>query len=452
MVRGMPGACSARGIWRQGNQALRQCVLPFDSVSSTPLSARSPSLSRMFNVTPDFNTDVNVHQHRIELRKVREKKIEEIRGRTSASLIPDSMRHVEEDEDHKTTARNLKELGQQRLTMEERKNRRRALDNLGVPSFDKFLADRNVSLKKSEVEILQLNIGLYCNQACNHCHVESSPKRKEMMSKEVAKRCIELLDKSPSIKTIDLTGGAPELNDQFRFLVSEASARNKEIIDRCNLTVLTEPGQEDLVDFLVKHKVRVIASLPCYSLKNVDTQRGSGVFEKSIHGLMKLNQAGYGAEGSGLVLDLIYNPLGGFLPPEQKALEEKYKTELSTHFGIVFNSLFTLSNMPIKRFADFLYRRGELQEYMDLLVRNFNLATVDGLMCTNLVSVGYDGKMYDCDFNQQLALGMKVNKLSSPTVFDVQSLEELRGLAVVADSHCFGCTAGNGSSCQGATA
>ena len=226
-----------RGIWRQGNQALLQCVLPFDSVSSPPLSARSPSLSRMFNVTPDFNTDVNVHQHRIELRKVREKKIEEIKRRTSVSLIPESMRHVEEDEDHKTTARNLKELGQQRLTMEERKNRRRALDNLGVPSFDKFLADRNFSLKKSEVEILQLNIGLYCNQACNHCHVESSPKRKEMMSKEVAQRCIELLDKSPSIKTIDLTGGAPELNDQFRFLVSEASARSKEIIDRCNLTV-----------------------------------------------------------------------------------------------------------------------------------------------------------------------------------------------------------------------
>uniref|UniRef100_A0A7S0DY16 DUF3641 domain-containing protein n=1 Tax=Hanusia phi TaxID=3032 RepID=A0A7S0DY16_9CRYP len=405
----------------------------------------------MFSVTPDFNTDVNVHEHTMVLRKVREKKIEEMKSRTSASLIPESMKHVEEDEEHKTTARNLKELGQQRLTMEERKKRRRALDNLGIPSFEKFLADKNASLKKREIEILQLNIGLYCNQACNHCHVESSPRRKEMMSKEVAQRCIELLDKSPSIKTVDLTGGAPELNDQFRYLVSEATARKKEVIDRCNLTVLTEPGQEDLVDFLVKHKVRIIASLPCYSLKNVDTQRGSGVFEKSIHGLMKLNQAGYGADGSGLMLDLIYNPLGGFLPPEQKALEAKYKTELSNNFGIVFNSLFTLSNMPIKRFADFLYRRGELQEYMDLLVRNFNLATVDGLMCTNLVSVGYDGKMYDCDFNQQLALGMNLTKSSSPTVFDVQSLEELKGLAVVADSHCFGCTAGNGSSCQGAT-
>eukprot|EP00960_Hanusia_phi_P044761 756805-Hanusia_phi.AAC.6 len=327
----------------------------------------------MFSVTPDFNTDVNVHEHTMVLRKVREKKIEEMKSRTSASLIPESMKHVEEDEEHKTTARNLKELGQQRLTMEERKKRRRALDNLGIPSFEKFLADKNASLKKREIEILQLNIGLYCNQACNHCHVESSPRRKEMMSKEVAQRCIELLDKSPSIKTLDLTGGAPELNDQFRYLVSEATARKKEVIDRCNLTVLTEPGQEDLVDFLVKHKVRIIASLPCYSLKNVDTQRGSGVFEKSIHGLMKLsvdvvvcspscsishrNQAGYGADGSGLMLDLIYNPLGGFLPPEQKALEAKY---------------------------------------MDLLVRNFNLATVDGLMCTNLSLSGTAGNGSSC--------------------------------------------------------
>ena len=256
--------------------------------------------------------------------------------------------------------------------------------------FDEYLAQKQLALDKSAIEILQLNIGLYCNQACNHCHVESSPKRTEMMTEEVARRCMHLMEKTPSVKTLDITGGAPEMNSQFRYLVTEGRRQGKEVIDRCNLTVLSEPGHEDLVQFLADNQVRVVASLPCYSEKNVNTQRGAGVFDKSIYGLIKLNQAGYGVEGSGLRLDLIYNPLGAFLPPEQSALEVKYCSELAENFS-VFSSPFTLSNMPIKRFADFLHRRRELAQYMDLLVRNFKPSTIHGLICTNLVSVGYTG-------------------------------------------------------------
>lgn len=400
--------------------------------------------------TPDFNTNVNVAEHSISLKQARAKKLEELKATTKHSLVAESIKHVEGDEEHIMTAEALRKLGQERLTKEERVKRRRALDTLGVPSFDEFLAQKKLSLEKGKIEILQMNIGLYCNQACNHCHVESSPKRSEMMTEDIARRCMHLMEQTPSVSTLDITGGAPELNSQFRYLVSEGRRQGKEVIDRCNLTVLSEPGQEDLAQFLADNRVRVVASLPCYSEKNVNTQRGSGVFDKSILGLLKLNQLGYGVEGSGLHLDLIYNPLGAFLPPEQAALEAKYRTELADNFGIVFSNLFTLSNMPIKRFADFLHRRGELADYMDLLVRNFNPATVDGLMCTNLVSVGYTGAMYDCDFNQQLATHMVLGK-DGATVFDVESLDELRQLKVATDNHCFGCTAGNGSSCQGAT-
>ena len=294
----------------------------------------------------------------------------------------------------------------------------------------------------------QVNIGLYCNQACNHCHVESSPKRTEMMDRRVAEKCIDLLARSPSVQTLDITGGAPELNDNFRYMVTEGRRLGREVIDRCNLTVLSEPGQEDLGEFLAANKVRIVASLPCYSAKNVDLQRGSGVFNRSIRGLLLLNQLGYGQKGSGLVLDLVYNPLGAFLPPEQSALEAAYRRQLETDFGITFNNLYTLTNMPIKRFADQLARRGELTAYMDLLVRNFNPAACLGVMCLDLISVDHRGVLYDCDFNQQLAM-----RVDGParTIFDVQSLDALVGGKVATDSHCFGCTAGMGSSCQGAT-
>jgi radical SAM/Cys-rich protein len=269
-----------------------------------------------------------------------------------------------------------------------------------------------------------------------------------MMNRNVAERCIKLLEMSPSVKTLDITGGAPELNENFRYMVTEGRRLGKEVIDRCNLTVLSEPGQEDLGSFLAENKVRVVASLPCYSAKNVDIQRGSGVFSRSIRGLLLLNQLGYGQEGSGLILDLVYNPLGAFLPPEQSALEATYRRQLEADFGISFNNLFTLTNMPIKRFADQLARRDELVPYMDLLVRNFNPAACGGLMCLDLVSVDHRGALYDCDFNQQLATRMVLPR----TVFDVASLDELVAAPVATDSHCFGCTAGMGSSCQGATA
>lgn len=331
------------------------------------------------------------------------------------------------------------------LSKEERTLRRRALDDLGVAPFSNFLP---AEFDRKLPTILQLNIGLYCNQACEHCHVESSPLRtQDMMTAETAAQSLELLMKTPSIHTLDITGGAPELNAQFRYLVKMARTLRPdlEIIDRCNLTVLQEPGQEDLIDFLKENGVRVIASLPCYSSENVNQQRGNGVFERSIAALLALNEAGYGKDEA-LGLDLVYNPLGAFLPPEQGKLESVYKDQLEENFGILFNSLFTITNMPIKRFADFLHRRDELKDYMDLLVRNFNANTLDTLMCRDLVSVGYDGKLFDCDFNQQLGFG-----LNGLTVFDIDSFD-LREHKIRTDNHCFGCTAGMGSSCQGTTA
>jgi radical SAM/Cys-rich protein len=295
-----------------------------------------------------------------------------------------------------------------------------------------------------------MNIGLYCNQACGHCHVESSPLRQEMMTAETAAQCVKLLASTPSITTLDITGGAPELNDSFRMLVQMARKvrPDVDIIDRCNLTVLQEPGQEDLVEFLKEHKVQVIASMPCYSEENVDQQRGNGVFERSIAALLALNEAGYGIEGSGLQLDLVYNPLGAFLPPEQQKLEQQYTIELEKNFGILFNQLFTMTNMPIKRFADFLHRRGELKDYMELLIRNFNADTTKSLMCLDTVSVGYDGKVFDCDFNQQLGLMVGTDAIHQDglSVFDMETLGDLLKHEIRTDNHCFGCTAGMGSS------
>ncbi|KAG5175329.1 hypothetical protein JKP88DRAFT_271011 [Tribonema minus] len=425
-------------------------------------------------VTPDFNTPVEVDKLRLSTPKAPPARAAEpaakwagldgLDERTTGSLVPDTLKQMGEDEEFQATAARLRALGAARMTLEEKKLRRRALDELGLPSFQQYLARAGLAVPRATSTILQLNIGLYCNQACAHCHVESSPRRTESMSREVAERCLVVLRASGGVATLDITGGAPELNPQFRYLVEQASALGVEIIDRCNLTVLQEPGQEDLAEFLAKHKVRVVASLPCYSPKNVNTQRGSGVFDRSILGLRQLNALGYGVEGSGLSLDLVYNPLGAFLPPPQEALEAKYKEELMEAFGITFNSLFTITNMPIKRFADFLYRRGELKDYMELLVRNFNPAATKGLMCKDTVSVGWDGRIFDCDFNQQLGLGMGTAGTNEDapfdlktmgdvgySIFDVDSLDELASTKIVLESHCFGCTSGMGSSCQGAT-
>ncbi len=381
------------------------------------------------------------------------------------SIIGQTMEELGQDQEYQDRVK----LDLKDLTKEERIKRRRALDSLGIPSFNQFLSQKMdpdqknkydhdeasqpppMILHRRDPEVLQINVGLYCNQACKHCHVDSSPLRTETMSEEIAARCITLLKGTPTIHTLDITGGAPELNESFRYIVAMAREIRPglDIIDRCNLTVLQEPGQEDLIDFLVEHNVHVIASLPCYSADNVDQQRGNGVFDRSISALLALNESGYGVPGSKLLLDLVYNPLGGFLPPSQEMLQAKYKEELEQNFGIVFNSLYTMTNIPVKRFTDFLYNRGELKDYMELLVRNFNPVTVDNLMCGNTVSVGYDGKVFDCDFNQQLGYTIGSDEDShegGKTVFDIESLADLKCDAIKNDNHCFGCTAGNGSS------
>lgn len=325
-------------------------------------------------------------------------------------------------------------------------------DALDIPSFERILKEKGTEVKRQQTTILQLNIGLYCNQACSHCHVESSPLRTEMMSQQVAEQCLRLLDNSPSIDTLDLTGGAPELNQCFRFLVREGRRRNLRVIDRCNLTVLFERGQEDLGEFLREQQVNVVASLPCYAQQNVDQQRGSGVFGKSIGALQYLNRYGYGsAEHPELRLDLVYNPAGPFLPPAQQALEQQYKEKLKQDFDISFNGLYTITNMPIKRYADYLLRNDQLKEYMDLLVQSFNPAAAAGVMCTNTLSVMWDGTLYDCDFNQQLGIGLAHNQ-QAMSVFDIRSADDLQQRGIAFGRHCFGCTAGAGSSCQGATA
>jgi radical SAM/Cys-rich protein len=308
-------------------------------------------------------------------------------------------------------------------------------------------------LKRDKVTTLQINVGKRCNQACHHCHVEAGPKRIEIMPVEVADRVLEVLGRSPAVQVVDITGGAPELNPNFRRLVSESRKMGRHVIDRCNLTVLFEPGMEYLADFLVENEVEIVASLPCYTAANVDQQRGRGVFEKSIAALRLLNDLGYGAVGSPLKLNLVYNPLGASLPPPQDRLEQDYKRELRAHSGIEFHRLLTMSNMPIKRFAAFLQQTGKEPAYMSLLVNHFNPATVPGLMCRSLLSVGWDGQLYDCDFNQMLDIPMGAN-VSNPiqNIWEIDSTSVLAGGRVATGSHCFGCTAGSGSSCGGTLA
>ncbi|KAL7574905.1 hypothetical protein ACA910_010735 [Epithemia clementina (nom. ined.)] len=411
------------------------------SASTTTTSAR-PDL-------PDYGkTPIDIEN--IRLQKAERWRRKDLFG---SSLVDDTLDELKHDNDFQATAKRYADLGAEQVSREERSKRRRALDGLGISSFTSFLKEKGVSspLERKAPSVLQINIGLYCNQACGHCHVESSPLRKaEQMTAETTAQCLKLLAATPSIKVLDITGGAPELNENFRYLIRMARALRPdlEIIDRCNLTVLQEPGQDDLPAFLKEHKVRVIASLPCYSAENVDKQRGNGVFDRSIAALLALNEAGYGIPGSDLYLDLVYNPLGAFLPPEQTKLEVQYKKALEENFGVLFNSLFTMTNMPIKRFADFLHQRGELKEYMELLVRNFNGDTVEKLMCLDMVSIGWDGRVYDCDFNQQLGYAVGVDSVhcgGGLTVYDMDSLD-LVSKPIRNDNHCFGCTAGMGSS------
>jgi radical SAM/Cys-rich protein len=299
-------------------------------------------------------------------------------------------------------------------------------------------------LTPTKTEILQINLGKLCNQVCNHCHVDAGPTRKELMTKEVMIQCLEAA-KSKFIHTIDLTGGAPEMNPNFKWFVSELSKLNKRVIVRSNLTILTYKKYLEVPQFFRKKKVNVISSLPCYTKENVDKQRGNGVFKRSIEALKKLNELGYGKKGTGLKLDLVYNPIGVALPPNQRKLEADYKRELKELFNIEFNQLFTITNLPISRFLDFLIKENKHEEYINKLVQSFNPEAAKNVMCRNTISVDWEGRLFDCDFNQMLEIGVS-SSLKNIKDFDNNHLVKRK---ILLGQHCFGCTAGDGSGCQG---
>jgi radical SAM/Cys-rich protein len=325
-----------------------------------------------------------------------------------------------------------------------------ALARSGAPAFEEVLARHaRVPLEAHAVEVLQVNVGKLCNQACGHCHVDAGPDRREVMSRETAGQVVELLRRHPGMSTLDLTGGAPELNPEFRFLAERGRALGRRVIDRCNLSVLLLPSQRDLVPFLARHQVEVTASLPSFRAAGTDSQRGDGVFARSLEALRRLNEAGYG-KGDGLVLNLVHNPVGAFLPGDQASLERDYRRELQMRHGVTFDRLFAITNMPISRFLEHLDRTGSLHRYMELLVASFNPRAADGLMCRTYLSVGWDGTLYDCDFNQMLE--MPANHGAPQTLAALLEAGVALPRRVVTDRHCFGCTAGAGSSCAGAVA
>ncbi|MBF0380758.1 MAG: arsenosugar biosynthesis radical SAM protein ArsS [Magnetococcales bacterium] len=304
------------------------------------------------------------------------------------------------------------------------------------------------SIKRSRLETLQANLGYRCNQTCNHCHVAAGPTRTEMMDKTTVDWLLRTMEKH-NIQVLDLTGGAPEMNEHFRDLVIAAGKLGVRVIDRCNLSILSEPDQKDLARFLAKEQVEVVASMPCYQKENVDKQRGKGVFDLSIAGLKKLNELGYGDKGSNLSLNLVYNPAGPTLPPSQESLETAYKKQLYQEFGIKFNQLFVMVNMPIRRFESRIAAKGQLLDYKNLLKDSFSPDNLAGLMCRSLISVDWQGFIYDCDFNQMLDMPLKNKAKERLHLSDLMDME-ISGNKIHVDGHCFGCTAGQGSSCQGA--
>ena len=314
-----------------------------------------------------------------------------------------------------------------------------------VSRFEAHLGRHSVRIARQRPAILQINTGKLCNLTCMHCHVNAGPKRKEIITRATIDRILEWLAPT-DIPTVDLTGGAPEMIPDFRHLVSEAKRQGRHVIDRCNLTILLEAGYEGLAEFLRDHRVEIVASMPCYSAENVNAQRGDGVFDASIAALKLLNSLGYGVREE-LPLHLVYNPVGAFLPGNEAELEADYKRELAAHFGIRFHRLYTITNMPIARFSSWLRHEGKLDEYMETLVAAFNPASVEGLMCRNTISVGWRGEVYDCDFNQQL--GMQLGNGRPLFVWDLDPATFGEHAIRTAD-HCFGCTAGAGSSCGGA--
>ena len=313
--------------------------------------------------------------------------------------------------------------------------------------FDSVLTERGIDLRRAKPEVLQINVGKLCNLTCVHCHVNAGPKRKEIITRETADRIVDWFE-ATEIPTIDLTGGAPEMISDFRHFIArlrELSPRRR-IIDRCNLTILLEPGYDGLAEFLAENEIEIVASMPCYQPDNVNAQRGDGVFDASIAALQLLNRLGYGMRPE-LPLHLVYNPNGDFLPGPQDALEADYKRELAAHFGIAFNRLYTITNLPVSRFASWLRNEGKYEAYLDLLVSAFNPGTIDGLMCRNTINVSWQGEVHDCDFNQMLKLPMGGNGRVFLWDLDPGSLEDR---AIATGAHCFGCTAGAGSSCGGA--
>ena len=309
-------------------------------------------------------------------------------------------------------------------------------------------------IRRKALETLQVNLGYKCNQTCLHCHVNAGPTRKEVMDLKTIDTVIAVLE-AKGLGTLDLTGGAPEMNPHFRYLVERARALGVRVIDRCNLTILSEPGFEDLAEFLAQHKVEISASLPCYSQDNVDKQRGDGVFDRSISALQALNALCYGQPGTGLVLNLVYNRQGAVLPPGQQQLEADYKRELAAHFGIVFNQLFVIVNMPIQRFGSTLVSKGTFASDMDLLKANYLEKNLDSVMCRTLVSVDWQGYVYDCDFNQMLGMPAPLGAGMRPHIEELLRLDANDGpiaIAIAIADHCYGCTAGQGSSCGGALA
>ena len=304
------------------------------------------------------------------------------------------------------------------------------------------------AIRRWKPETLQANLGYRCNQSCFHCHVAASPKRTEQMNWDTMEVLLEFARRH-GIRTLDLTGGAPELNPDFRRLVSAARDMGLHVIDRCNLTILCEPGQETLAGFLAEHQVEIVASLPCYLEENVDKQRGDGVFQASLNGLRQLNALGYGLPESGRVLNLVYNPLGASLPPDQNKLEQAYKEQLATRYGVVFNHLFTITNMPIQRFGSLLVSRKEFADYMTLLKGAYRPENLDGVMCRTLLSVGWQGEVFDCDFNQMLGLPQG-GATDRPVMLADLMDSDLAGHPIGIADHCYGCTAGQGSSCGGA--
>lgn len=343
--------------------------------------------------------------------------------------------------------RSLRERGSPLAAPEEQLRR---LDGASVPPFDDRLAGAGLApLTAQSVETLQVNVGRVCNQTCRHCHVDAGPDRREKMARETVDHCLRVLADNPSLRTLDITGGAPELNPHFRVLVDGARALGRRVIDRCNLTVLLAPAQADLAAYLADRRVEVVASLPYFLAERTDAQRGAGVFDASLEGLRRLNALGYGKDDGELILNLVYNPGGAFLPPAQEDVEAQFKREMMDRYSLSFNRLYTITNMPISRYLEFLLASGNYETYMSKLANAFNPSAARGVMCRSLVSVGWDGALYDCDFNQMLDLGVG---FGAPAHIRDFSAERLAARRIVTRNHCYGCTAGSGSSCGGSLA